>query len=235
MQQVKTDVWSPSWEPALLEGLWLLWYGKERARFGLGASSSLEDSWACGTSSMSQKRAVQDAQAPGPEAWRISECWRAESESLMLSASCPQLCWRKRLSYSSLWVETWVLVEHTLCAVKLVLGNIWVSRVLGSKSFYQLESLPRVVELEEEKDKGGGEGGGTTYNARRFFYLDSTLTHANLKIEFIACCFIREDFNVLCIYHGYYSLNSLASKQKYFTPEYKMPHVLMIWQHATLP
>lgn len=36
-----------------------------------------------------------------------------------------------------------------------------------------------------------------TYKARRLFYLDSTMTHTNLKIEFIACCFIREDFNLL--------------------------------------
>lgn len=81
--------------------------------------------------------------------------WRAESGSLM-SASCPQLCRRKGLHYNSLWVETWVPMEHTLCAAVLVLESTWVSRVLGSESFYQLESLPRVVQLEEEEDKGGG-------------------------------------------------------------------------------
>lgn len=54
-----------------------------------------------------------------------------------------------------------------------------------------------------------------TYKARRLFYLDSTMTHANLKIEFIACCFIREEFNLLYIYHGYYSVNFLARKQHF--------------------
>lgn len=47
-------------------------------------------------------------------------------------------------------------MEHTLCAAVLVLESTWVSRVLGSESFSQLESLPRVVQLEEEEDKGGG-------------------------------------------------------------------------------
>lgn len=74
-----------------------------------------------------------------------------------------------------------------------------------------------------------------TYKARRLFYLDSTMTHANLKIEFIACCFIREEFNLLYIYHGYYSVNFLARKQQDFTPGYKMPHVLMLLQLATPP
>lgn len=126
---------------------------------------------------------------------------------------------------------------HTLCAGVLVLENTWVSRVLGSESFYQPESLPRVVQLEEEEDKGGGgrRRRTQTYKARRLFYLDSTMTHANLKIEFIACCFIREEFNLLYIYHGCYSVNFLARKQQDFAPGYEMPHVLMLLQHATVP
>ena len=88
-------------------------------------------------------------------------------------------------------------MERKLCAAVLVLGNVLVSRVLGSKSFYQLESLPRVYGVGGRRGggrrggRGGGGGGETAYKARRLFYLDATMTHASLKIEFIVCCLIK--------------------------------------------
>lgn len=56
------------------------------------------------------------------------------------------------------------------------------------------------MELEEKMEGEGEEeevGTITAYKARRLFYFD--VTHATLKIEFIACC-LRKGTLVYCVF-----------------------------------